>query len=179
MHLEVRSTMAEVHGAQCEHPDNGRSLMSESPGWQKLFDGKSMRIPSLDDVREKLTRGVELRVDHPAVRRGGCIEAVITIGGLEGLGELEVGLVCTEHYDVRVSNTNGGCSRSTSTATEHHGWQPVQSVRGEHAVRLSVPPSVPFSYQGSCLSFSWEIVARGRKERALDSRASQSISVQP
>ncbi len=154
--------------------------MSEDPAWRRLVNsGRSLRDLSLDDVREGLTQGVEVRVDHPAVRRGGCVEALIIISEPDRLGELEVGLVCTVHYDLSVSSHNGGSHRETSTATEHQVWQPVQNVRGEHAVALSIPPSAPFSYQGSCLSFSWEVVVRGHKERALDSRASQSMTVQP
>ncbi len=41
------------------------------------------------------------------------------------------------------------------------------------------PAHAPFSYEGSCLSFKWEVVARGRRARKLDARASQEISVRP
>ena len=58
-------------------------------------------------------------------------------------------------------------------------WQPLPSMAGEHSVRLAIPASAPFSYEGSCLSFHWEVVARGRRDRKLDARASQEISVRP
>ncbi len=136
---------------------------------------------SLDGRRRKLTEGLEVRVDQLEARRAGEIEALIVVTDPEWLGELEAGLVCNEYYDERTSSgTNSGTSRRTITkAVEHEQWQPLPGGPGEHSVRFTIPPQAPFSYEGSCLSFRWEVVARGRRTRKLDARASQEISVRP
>jgi len=154
--------------------------MARNPGWKKLISSGSVgRSLSLDGLRRKLTKGLEVRVEHPAARRGDALQAVVVITDPEGLGDLEVGIVCTESYDEVVNDSDGGTSRTTSTAIEHEAWQPLASVPGEHDVTLSVPHGAPYSYEGDCLSFRWEVVARGRKSRALDARASEPIMVRP
>ena len=135
---------------------------------------------SLDGLRSKLTKGLEVRVEQPEARRGEEIDALVVVTDPERLGDLEVGLVCTEHYDEEVRTGNQGqTSRTTSEAKAHEAWQPLPSEPGEHAVRLAIPADAPFSYAGGCLSFTWEVVARGRRERALDRRAGHDISVRP
>ncbi len=155
--------------------------MPKMPGWKKLVTtGSHSWSPSLDGLRKKLAKGLEVRVDQPEVRRGEEIEALVVVAEPEGLGELEAGLVCTEHYDEEVhTGSDSGTSRMTCDAVEHEAWQPLPSMAGEHSVRLAVPANAPFSYEGSCLSFRWEVVARGRRDRKLDARASQEISVRP
>ena len=153
--------------------------MAGSPGWEKVVASATrLRNLSLHDVRRALTKGLELRVDQAQVCRGKELEADVLIASPARLGELEVGVVCTEHYDLKVHNEHG-TDRSTSTAIEHEAWKPLQSVAGRQRVSLSIPAGAPFSYEGSCLSFRWEVVVRGRRRRALDKRASQQISVRP
>jgi hypothetical protein len=122
------------------------------------------------------------------VRRGGQVEALVTISSPRGLGNVEVGLVCTEYYDEETrsptSSSTGGdgsttTSRTTSSAIAHEAWLPVESAAGVQRVRLAVPAQAPFSYKGDCLSFKWEVVARGRRSRRLDAQARQEISVLP
>ena len=151
------------------------------PPWKKLAGsgGYSWSL-SLDGLRNKLAKGLEVRVEQPEARRGDEIEAVVVVTQPEEMGELEAGLVCTELYDEEThSGSDGGASRTTSKATEYESWQPVQCLQGEHSVRFTIPPQGPFSYSGDCLSLKWEVVARGRRDRALDRRASQEISVHP
>ena len=153
--------------------------MPKMPGWKKLVTtGSASWSPSLDGLRKKLAKGLDVRVDQCEVRRGDEIEALVVVTEPDRLGELEAGLVCTEHYD-EVVHTGENSSRTTSKAVAHEAWQPLPSMAGEHSVRLAVPARAPFSYEGSCLSFRWEVVARGRRDRKLDARASQEISVRP
>lgn len=146
-----------------------------SPDWKKLVGGDSN--VSLHGLRSKLTKGLEVHVDQPDTRRGGELGARVVISAPEGLGEIEVGLVCTELYDEHSGGEDGG--RTTFRATAHESWQPLPSMQGEHSATLTVPADGPFSYLGSCLSYKWEVVARGRKARALDARASSEIFVRP
>ena len=153
--------------------------MPKASVWKKLVSsgGYSWSL-SLDGLRRKLTKGLEVRVDQLEARRAGEIEALIVVTEPERLGELEAGLVCTVHYD-EMTYSNNETRRTTTKAVEHEQWQPLPGGPGEHSVRFTIPPQAPFSYEGSCLSFSWEVVARGRRKRTLDARASQEISVRP
>jgi hypothetical protein len=113
------------------------------------------------------------------VRRGGEVDARVTIAGSGVLGEVEVGLVCTEFYACHVTGGDGTRSRGTASATAHEAWLPVDATAGLHGVRLSVPAEAPFSYEGELLCFTWEVVARGSRKRRLDAQASHEISVLP
>jgi hypothetical protein len=113
------------------------------------------------------------------VRRGGELDARVTIAGRGRLGEVEVGLVCTEFYECEISDSDGTQSRGTSSATAHEAWLPVEGAPGVHSVRLTVPAEAPFSYEGELLCFTWEVVARGRRKHRLDAQARYEISVLP
>ena len=146
-------------------------------GWRNLkSSGQATSGPTLDTLRRKLTKGLEVRVEQPEAHRGDDVRAVVVVTEPDGLGDLEVGLVCREFYDETVSTADSS-SRATLDAVEYEAWQPIQCVRGEHGVTLTIPAQAPYSYAGDCLSFRWEVVARGRKRMALDAQASQEIAV--
>lgn len=153
--------------------------------WEKLRrTGRvSWSVRPLDLLRRRLTRGLDVAAPDREVRRGEQIEALVTIGDPRELGDVEVGLVCTEHYDEKVSSrgSDGSTthSRSTREAVAHETWVPVESASGVQSVRFTIPPDAPFSYQGTCLSFTWELVARGRRPRRLDAQARHEIAVLP
>ncbi len=150
--------------------------MPKTPGWKKLLQtGSYTWTPSLDGLRKKLTKGLEIRVDPPEARRGDEIAVLVVVS--EPLPDLKVGLVCTEHYD-EISHSGESSSRTTSKAIAHESWQPLPGA-GEHSVRLAIPPGAPFSYEGSCLSYRWEVVARGSRDRGLDALTSHEIGVRP
>lgn len=133
----------------------------------------------LDLVRRRRTRGLQVDAGEHGVRRGEEVEALVTISSSKGLGDVEVGLVCTEYYDEESTNSEGRSSRATVEAIPHEDWQPVESAAGVQSVRLAIPADAPFSYEGACLSFKWELVARGRRSRRLDAQARREISVLP
>jgi hypothetical protein len=128
-----------------------------------------------------MSRGLQVDASQQEVRRGAEVEALVTITTRRGLGDVEVGLVCTEYY-ARYSEGTGpddSPGRVTTFDVAHEAWLPVESATGVQSVRLAIPPNAPFSYEGDCLSFKWEVVARGRRRRRLDARASREISVLP
>jgi hypothetical protein len=136
----------------------------------------------LNFLRRRLTTGLQVVAVEREVPRGEEIEALVTVSRSRGLGDLEVGLVCTESYDYRSTWTDDDGmhdSRETGEAVAHEEWQSVESVAGSQSIRLRIPLEAPFSYKGDCLSFKWEIVARGRKTHRLDARAAQQLSVLP
>ncbi len=148
-----------------------------SPSWKKLIGSKGGS--PLDGLRKALTKGLEIRVEQPEARRGEDVRALVVVTEPDRLGQLEVGLVCAEYYDEQVrdhdmdgSNTH----RTTSRAVEYEQWEHLDCVVGEHEVTLTIPAHAPYSYDGDCLSFRWEVVARGRKS-GLDAQAGQEIAV--
>ena len=157
-------------------PRSGASLE------RRLLDGLAH---PLDFLRRRQARGFQIGVSDQDVRRGEEVEALVTISRARGLGDVEVGLVCTEYYacySEGVSSADSGGSsggRATTYAIAHEAWLPVESAAGVQSVRLTIPPEAPFSYEGDCLSFKWEVVARGRRSRRLDAQARHEISILP
>jgi hypothetical protein len=145
-------------------------------GLQRL--GHRLSHP-LDFVRQRRTRGLQVDAGEGEVRRGADVEALVTISNPKGLGDLEVGLVCTEYYDEQSTDSDGDTSRATVEEIAHENWLPVEEVTGVQSVRLPIPASAPFSYEGACLSFKWELVARGHRSRGLDAQARRDLSVLP
>jgi hypothetical protein len=133
----------------------------------------------IDLLRVRMTRGLEVRASGQRVRRGEQLDARVTITSPERLGRIEVGLVCTEFFASAVSDPKGGRRRGTASATAHETWVPIDSTPGMHSVRLAVPAHAPFSYHGGVLSFTWELVARGRRKHRLDAQARHAITVLP
>jgi hypothetical protein len=133
----------------------------------------------LDLLRRRMARGLAVDASDRPVRRGEQLEARVTISRPEGLGDLEIGLVCTEFYASAMSDSRGGRRRGTASATAHASWLPIPSTPGVHTVRLAVSAQAPFSYEGDVLRFTWEVVARGRRRRRLDAQARHEITVLP
>jgi hypothetical protein len=104
------------------------------------------------------------------VRRGEQVEALVTITGPHGLGDVAVGLVCTEYYDFEQTRTDkdgAHTSRETAEATAHETWQPVESTPGIQSIRLTIPPEAPFSYKGDCLFFKRRSLGRPTADPAV------------
>jgi hypothetical protein len=133
----------------------------------------------LDFVRQRRTRGLQVDAGVQGVRRGEEVEALVTIASAKGLGDLEVGLVCTEYYDEETTDSDGDTSRSTAEEIAYEDWLQVEELTGVQSVRLAIPADAPFSYEGTCLSFKWELVARGHRSRGLDAQARSDLSVLP
>jgi len=133
----------------------------------------------LDFVRRRRTRGLQVDAGVHGVRRGEEVEALVTIASAKGLGDLEVGLVCTEYYDEETTDSDGDTSRSTAEEIAYEDWLQVEELTGVQSVRLAIPADAPFSYEGTCLSFKWELFARGQRSRGLDAQARSDLSVLP
>lgn len=134
-------------------------------------------------MRRRLTSGLEIGASTGEVRRGAEFEVLVTVPSNTRLVGIDVGLVCTELYDEESSHTDSDghthTSRQTARAIAYEAWLPVEIATGVQDVRLSIPAEAPFTYEGECLSFKWEIVARGRRRRAIDLEAGRELSVLP
>ena len=101
-------------------------------------------------------RGLEVAVERDAVRRGERVAAAVT-----GDGSIEVGLVCTEHYDVwRDTGADGSRSRVTVSAVMWQTWAPAPHAGLGQRIELAVPADAPYSYEGDCVSFAWSARVR-------------------
>ena len=144
------------------------------------FSGLHGPTKPFDRLRERLTRGLDVQPDKVDVRRGESLDATVAVEDPRGLGDIEVGLVCTERYTVESNDTDDdGPSQATGWATAYETWLPVEPTAGEHTIRLTVPADGPFSYHGGFLSFTWEVVARGVRRHRPDARAACEIEVRP
>ncbi|MEA2440244.1 MAG: hypothetical protein QOH76_1668 [Thermoleophilaceae bacterium] len=121
-------------------------------------------------------RGVTVSVAVTDVRRGSDVEARLELA-TEKPG-LELGLVCTEYYDVETTDGRGNRSRTTSQAVAHEDWRP-QSGGQLQSVRFTVPADGPFSYRGDCVSYVWRVSARQPKRMRFDRTVSVPIVVRP
>jgi hypothetical protein len=139
--------------------------------------------------RRRLAAKAGLEVDAPetSVRRGDEVEAHISISAPREVGDLKVGVRCTELYDEEVDDDTGSSSsvripstrRKTSRAVAYETWVPVDAVPGEQSARIAIPEEAPFSYAGDCLSFKWEVVAREARRHAVDAEATHELQVLP
>lgn len=150
----------------------------------QALQGRGREVHPLDLLRRRLTSGLQVGTSDQVVRRGDEVEALVTISSPEKLGDVEVGVVCTEYYDEEDTDTdmntgNQSTSRVTSDEVAHEAWLPVETISGAQSLRFTIPPDAPFSYSGACLSFKWEVVARGRRSRGLDAQARSEFSVLP
>ena len=146
--------------------------------------GRGREAHPLDLLRRRLTSGLEVAAGNQVAHRGDEVEALVTISSPGKIGNVEVGVVCTEYYDEEDTDTDmntGGQSTSRVTSDEiaHEAWLPVETISGAQSLHFTIPPDAPFSYRGDCLSFKWEVVARGRKRRGLDAQARSEFSVLP
>jgi hypothetical protein len=146
--------------------------------------GRGREAHPLDLLRRRLTSGLQVAAGNQVAHRGEEVEALITISSPGKIGNVEVGVVCTEYYDEEDTDTdmNTGyqsTSRVTSDEIAHEAWLPVETISGAQSLHFTIPPDAPFTYRGACLSFKWEVVARGRRRRGLDSQARSEFSVLP
>jgi hypothetical protein len=113
----------------------------------------------------RYARGLEVAIERQEVRRGERIAATAS-----GAGELEVGLLCTERYDVwrRVGDSDSR-SRVTDSASVWQSWVPAPNAALGQRIQLSVPAGAPYSYEGDCVSFSWAVVVRRVGEKRFAS----------
>jgi hypothetical protein len=124
-------------------------------------------------------RGVTLTVAASDVRRGSDVEARLELANPDRVGErLELGLVCTEYYDIATSNGKGGTQRTTSQAPIHEDWRP-QAGGPLHTARFTVPGDAPFSFRGDCISFVWRVSVREPRKWRFDRAVNVPVVVRP
>ena len=127
-------------------------------------------------------RHLKVTLSATQARRGDSIDARLEVTRA-GDDEIEIGLVCTEYYDVEKTSysSNGGTShyRDTEDAIAHEDWRPASPSQSIHNVRFQIPPDAPFSFKGSCLAFEWRVSARQPKRMRFDRSSDVDLTVLP
>jgi hypothetical protein len=127
-------------------------------------------------------RHLKVTLSAPQARRGGPVDARLEVMRA-GDDPIELGLVCTEYYDVEKTqyNSNSGSStyRDTDQAVAFEDWRPVTGGGSVHNVRFEIPAEAPFSFRGDCLSFEWRVSARQPKKMRFDRAVNVDLQVLP
>lgn len=125
------------------------------------------------------------------VERTGMVAVTVAVwqpATIVGQG-FDLGLVCTESYDY-TSRSSGGVGsdsygsssssrRVTAHATAYEQWQPLDRTQPTQSRWFQVADWAPFSYRGSALSYSWEVIAREHRSGDFDRVAEQPLWVLP
>lgn len=126
-------------------------------------------------------RHLKVTLSSGQANRGDSIDARLEVLRA-GDDPIEIGLVCTEYYDVqKTSQTSNGSSqyRDTEDAIAHEEWQPVSPNQSIHNVRFQIPADAPFSFKGDCLAFEWRVSARQPKKMRFDRTSDVDLTVLP
>ena len=113
-------------------------------------------------ARPRHARRLELRVERQELRRGERVAA-----SASGEGEIEVGLVCTEAFDVLRRIGDESRSRVTDKAVVWQQWVPVAHAALGQRVELALPADGPYSYEGDCVSVAWAVLVRRVGEKRV------------
>ena len=112
-------------------------------------------------ARPRHATGLELQVERQALRRGDRVAAVAT-----GEGELEVGLLCTQSYDLWRRIANDSRSRVTDSVSVWQQWVPAPHAALGRRVELALPADGPYSYEATrLLRLGGRGAPRGREAR--------------
>jgi hypothetical protein len=128
--------------------------------------------------RLRAAKGIELRLDTPEVARGGEVLATVTLPDAGAVRRLEVGLVCTERYDVK-DRSGDRTTRETRRHVEYEAWRQAQPGLMQQTVRLTVPAHAPYSHEGTVLSFLWTVTVVERRDRRPDRHTDAPLWVKP
>ncbi len=128
-------------------------------------------------------RHLELRVEPIEARLGDTVTATVVITNAAKLGEtLELGLLCTEYYDVKqtVYTQNGSQEQRILKTTDAFAtWNALDRATQQQSVRFTVPPNSPFSYEGGAVSWAWHVALRDRHAHGLDASRDVPIWISP
>jgi hypothetical protein len=113
-------------------------------------------------ARPRYAAGLELQVERQELRRGERVGATAS-----GEGELEVGLLCTQSFDVWRRIGSDSTSRVTDTASVWQQWVPAPHAALGQRVELTLPADGPYSYEGDCVSLGWAVVVRRAGEKRV------------
>jgi hypothetical protein len=124
-------------------------------------------------------RGVTLAPSSSELRRGSNVDLRVEVANPDRMvGRLELGLVCTEFYDVETTDARGNSSRTTRQVDAHTDWRPFTGDATQ-SERFLIPATAPYSYRGDCVSYVWRASARLPKRMRFDRAENVTLLVRP
>jgi len=151
------------------------------PFWRQRHGS---RAPIANRLAKRLSGlGFELTLDERSLRRGSTIEGTLRVTRRRGQPRaIEVGLICTESYDIETTSTIDDRTerrRTTKRAKAYEKWLPLDEVQDVHAVSLAIPENSPYTYHGKALSFDWQVRAVRRSALRPDVAEHWEVTVLP
>lgn len=129
--------------------------------------------------RSRRAGQLELTAAPSVLSRGDEVRARLRISDTsKPVGEVEVGLVCVELYDLWVW-VNGRRQLTTRESVAWETWQAARQAEPLQEFRFAVPHEAPFSYEGQCLSMAWRVTAREDRQARRDPRSDEPIWTRP
>jgi hypothetical protein len=114
------------------------------------------------------------------VPRGGTVHAQIQVVGAEPGDEgIELGLVCTEYFEVKQIGPDTTDPYVMQRAVAHEEWRPASPDPGPQVQRFQVPADAPFTYRGRVLAYEWNVSARHSRRIGYAMVADAPVRVLP
>jgi hypothetical protein len=134
-------------------------------------------------TRPKRAVGFEVSASPVELRRGDTVGAQLRIDDPQKVdGDLRVGLICTEYYDVKrevVTQDGTSTQRVTHSVTAHEEWTSAAAGELLQSFKFRIPETSPFSHEGTVLSFCWRVSAKVPRGGRRDPSSDQPIWVRP
>jgi len=123
----------------------------------------------------------EVLAEPLELRRGDEVEAELVVyEPYRVAGRLEVGVVCVERYDRPARDDEGHADgREVAEDVTYERWLPARRTEEEQRFRFRIPPEGPYSHEGECLSFAWQVSARDADGAGAGSSSDDPIWVLP
>ena len=133
---------------------------------------------------QREAKGVSLQVEPIETARGQTVRAVLTVEpGHDEDGRLQVGLVCTQFYDVKKQVTDARGHSHTQRVIERNDvfaeWRDVPAGTTSQTFTFTVPADGPFSYEGATVTWAYRLSARRPRAHHIDPHHDVPIWVRP
>lgn len=151
------------------------------PGPQSRRGGALAKALAAPFQRE--AKGVSLQVEPIEAARGETVRVALTVEpGHDDDATLQVGLVCTQFYDVKKTvhdNHGSHTERVIERADVIADWKDVPSGATSETYTFTVPADGPISYEGATVTWAYRVSARRPREHRIDPHHDVPIWVRP
>lgn len=131
-------------------------------------------------ARPPKARNYTLQPDRRELRRGEPVEATLSVERLDRVRDgAQVGIVCTEYYEVTKTDGKGNQYADTEEAVFYEDWHPVDRSQSHQRHVFELPEGAPYSHEGSVVSFEWRLTVRELRPMRPDARTDTPLWVRP
>lgn len=131
-------------------------------------------------ARPRRLDGILVEVERAQLRRGDPVDATVTLEDPSAASpDMEVGLVCIEHYEERTTNAQGTSYPETREAAAFEEWRKLTPLPARQGFRFELPADGPYTHDGRVLSFEWRVTVRDPQRMRADARVDAELLVAP